>query len=98
MSDLAPGLKAADNRWVISGPLTMDTVADLLAASRSLAMPQPGTIALDRVDRVDSAAVALLLAWKRRGADEGAPLQFSAVPQSLLSLAQLYGVKEMLTS
>ncbi len=98
MTEPASSLQFVDNRWALAGPLTMDTVAHLLDVSRSFAMPQAGAIDLGHVDRVDSAAVALLLAWKRRAADEGASLQFADVPQSLLSLAQLYGVEEMLTS
>ncbi len=98
MTEPASSLQAVDNRWALSGPLTMDTVAHLLGASSALAMPQAGTIDFGHVDRVDSAAVALLLAWKRRAAVEGASLRFSSVPKSLLSLAQLYGVEEILTS
>jgi ABC-type transporter Mla MlaB component len=42
--------------------------------------------------------VSLLLAWKRRAAAEGKTLRFTHIPPSMTSLAQLYGVEEMLTS
>jgi phospholipid transport system transporter-binding protein len=98
MIDAAPSLQAVGDRWVVSGSMTMDSVADLLAASTSLAMPRAGVVSLERVDRVDSAAVAVLLAWKRRAAVEGTPLQFAGVPQSMRSLALLYGVEDMLSA
>jgi phospholipid transport system transporter-binding protein len=98
MNDAAPVLRAVDNRWVVSGPMTMDGVVDLLAASASLAMPPAGVVDLEHVDRVDSAGVAVLLDWKRRAAGEGTPLQFSSVPQNMKSLALLYGVEDMLNA
>jgi len=42
------------------------------------------------------AAVAVLLALKRRAADEGRPLRFVGIPAALASLADLYGVEEIL--
>ena len=78
--------------------MTMDSAASLLAASASLPMPQAGVVDLERVERVDSAGVAVLLEWKRRAADEGTPLQFAGVPQSMSSLALLYGVEDVLRS
>jgi phospholipid transport system transporter-binding protein len=98
MIDGAPALKVVGDRWTVSGPMTMDSVADLLEASTSLAMPRAGVVDLERVDRVDSAGVSVLLAWKRRAAVEGTPLQFASVPQSMMSLALLYGVEDMLKS
>ena len=47
---------------------------------------------------VDSAAVATLLAWKRAAADQGKQITFHHVPPSLRSLADLYGVNELLVN
>jgi len=90
-SILTPGA-----RWVLSGALTMDSAAPVLAASRQAALPSSGVIALGGVDRVDSAGVAVLLAWKTRALAEGKPLSFAEVPRSLAALAELYGVVELL--
>lgn len=98
MTDATPSLQAVGDRWAVAGPLTMDSVAGLLDASTSLALPPTGVVDLALVNRVDSAGVAVLLAWKRRAAVEGTPLQFASVPQSLLSLALLYGVEDMLSA
>jgi len=98
MTDATPSLQAVGDRWAVAGPLTMDSVAGLLDASRSLALPRAGVVDLGLVNRVDSAGVAVLLAWKRRAAVEGAPLQFASVPASMMSLAMLYGVEDMLSA
>lgn len=45
---------------------------------------------------VDSATVATLLAWKRAAAEKGVSLKFLHVPANLQSLANLYGVDELL--
>ncbi len=81
-----------------AGSMTMDCVATVLAASTELPLPATGIIDLERVEAVDSAGVALLLAWQRRAAAEGKPLTVAHIPSSLASLAQLYGVEELLVS
>ena len=81
-----------------AGSLTMDSAATVLAISAEAALPATGVIDLERVEAVDSAGVALLLAWKRRAAAEGKPLVFAHLPASLASLAQLYGVEELLAA
>ena len=92
----APLLEQVGGRWSPVGPLTMETTAKLLAASAASPLPENGIVDLARVDRVDSACVALMLAWKRRAAAERKPLAFTAVPESVTSLAMLYGVGELL--
>ena len=87
---------AVDDRWRLSGALTMDSAAQVLAASRGIPLPPSGVISLGGVNRVDSAGVAVLLALKRRAAAEGKSLRFAEVPPNLDSLAELYGVVELL--
>lgn len=89
-------LDASADRWIVSGALTMDSASELLEASAARALPPAGIVDLAGVDRVDSAGVAVLLAWKRRADAEARPLVFAGVPESLASLAQLYGVQELL--
>ncbi|MBS1187176.1 MAG: anti-anti-sigma regulatory factor [Burkholderiaceae bacterium] len=52
---------------------------------------------LARVETLDSAAVALLLAWQRAARARGAVIEFHRLPPALCSLAGLYGVTELLT-
>ena len=93
--DRAP-LQAIGERWVLAGPLTMDSAAAILEASGAFALPQAGVVDLEHVDRVDSASIAVVLAWKRRAAAEGKSLMFAGAPRSMTSLAKLYGVEDFL--
>jgi phospholipid transport system transporter-binding protein len=98
VSETATGFQVEGERWAPAGPLTMDSVATVLAASTEVALPGTGVVDLQRIDAVDSAGVALLLAWKRRAESEGKPLVFAHLPTSLDSLARLYGVEELLVA
>lgn len=75
------------------------TVANAGAAlSAGLAAVKGGQSEFDLggLTAVDSSAVATLLAWSRSAAIAGARLAFHNPPENLQSLAQLYGVSEML--
>jgi len=85
-------------RWSIEGALTIDSAARVFAASRAAPMPSSGIASLELVRTVDSSAVALLLAWKRRAAEESKTLAFTGIPLNLAALAALYGVEELLAS
>jgi phospholipid transport system transporter-binding protein len=51
---------------------------------------------LSSVQRCDSSAVALLLAWQRAARAQGRQLELRGIPASLHSLATLYGVDSLL--
>jgi len=87
---------AAGDRWMLGGALNVDTAASVLEASRAAALPATGIVSLASVDSVDSASVAVLLAWRRRAEAEGKDLSFTDVPASLSALALLYGVEELI--
>ena len=86
---------AAGERWLLAGALTVDTAGSILRSSRDAALPKTGIVDLAGLEAVDSAAVAVLLAWLRRAAREGIELSFSGAPASLAALAELYGVEEL---
>jgi phospholipid transport system transporter-binding protein len=86
---------AAGERWLLAGPLTVDTAASVLESSRHAVLPRSCIVDLTGVDAVDSAAVAVLLAWRRRAALEGIDLLFTGAPANLGALAELYGVEEL---
>lgn len=94
---VAQVLRAGDGRWVLAGPLTINNVAAVLAASVGIPLPSTGRVDLKDVDPVDSAGVAILLEWKRRALAEGTKLAFDNVPPTMVSLAELYGVDELLS-
>lgn len=53
---------------------------------------------LSEVEHVDSAAISLLLAWRRRALAAGRPLALRGLPPSLQGLIALYGVGELLSA
>jgi len=93
-SGFAPAADGA--RWTYAGELTSANAGAVLAAAGGLKLPGDGEVDLTDVEGIDSAAVAVLLALKRRAAEEDRPLRFVGIPASLASLAELYGVEEIL--
>lgn len=80
----------------ISGNLTIETVTRLFEGGLDFAGKNSLVVDLEQVLTVDSAAVSLLLAWVRQAQNNGLDLSFTNTPTNLLSLANLYGVTEML--
>jgi phospholipid transport system transporter-binding protein len=77
----------------VSMPRILDETA-LYAAQANL----PACLAIDfaNVTDIDSSAVALLLHWRREAARLGKSLRYVHLPQNLVSLANLYGVGDMI--
>ncbi len=76
----------------VDGLLTVETTHssyDLLVGQEAVK-----EIDLSRVQRADSAALALLLAAQRRADRTGQPLRVTGAPANLDVLAQLYGVSD----
>ena len=83
-------------RWVGNGPLTFDTAGAVLEAAQTLPLPSTGVVDCAGIAAVDSAGVALMLALKRRAAEQGANLELANVPAALTALATLYDVEQIL--
>lgn len=81
---------------VVHGSLTMDTVPALFETGLQHLANEDFQLDLSRVDSVDSAAVSMLLGWSRAARNTRHVLRVRGLPQDLLSLANLYGVAEML--
>jgi len=98
VDDIGAGFAPAaeGKRWVYAGALDYGNAGAVLKASSILALPSEGDIDLRDVGGVDSAAVAVLVALKRRAADEKKPMTFVNVPAALTALAELYGVEGLL--
>lgn len=84
------------DRLQLSGPVHMSNARALLEQGSALLTPEVTTVDLSGVTEVDSAAVSLLLEWQRQAARRGQRLRFARLPESLKSLAALYGVTELL--
>ena len=91
---------AAGEVLALEGALSFETVPAVLAQSAAYAarpeLPERLTIDFARVTTVDSSAVALLLDWRRQARARGKTLEFVNLPPTLLDLARLYGVSELI--
>ena len=85
-------------RWSYLGPLNFANAAPVLAATAGVALPTEGEVDLENMGPIDSSAVAVLLALKRRADEERKPLRFVHAPGALLALADVYGVGPILDS
>ena len=83
-------------RCTLEGPVTMDNVTAVLAESAPLLKHPRVVVDLKGVTEVDSAALSLLLEWRRAAARENRRIEFANVPPNLTSLAQLYGVADLI--
>ena len=95
----APGgaFSIADGGWRYDGALTLDAATEVLQASQSLPFPDSGVVDLRGLTHADSAALAVIMALKRRATAEGRALVVTGMPASLRSLAVVYGVEDLLT-
>jgi phospholipid transport system transporter-binding protein len=96
--DAASGFLPVDGnaRWQLQGAVTTDTAAAILQTASALPLPSTGVVECDGIRLVDSTAVALLLALKRRARSEQRTVAFVNVPAPLIALAGVYGVAELL--
>jgi phospholipid transport system transporter-binding protein len=83
-------------RLVLSGPVTLANVAALLDEGRRHLAEGVQTVDLGEVTEMDSALLALLLTWLRDARASERGLKFTNLPESLSTIAQLYGVDRLL--
>jgi phospholipid transport system transporter-binding protein len=86
-------MQVADGAAIIAGDLILDNATRMLAEGEAAISAGATVFDLSGVDKMDSSALSLLLAL-RRSAD-AKPLKFVNVPESLTSLAVLYGIADL---
>ena len=82
-------------RLYVSGPVTLANVNSLLEEAKAH-VASVRAVDLGEVTELDSSLLALLLAWLREAKGRGSALSFTRLPQDLVTLAQLYGVAQLL--
>jgi len=90
---LAPGTCA------LAGELTFDSVAPLYSqAAVWLAAAHSAKVHIDlaAVQAIDSAGLALLVAWQGKAAAAGITLQYTHIPPRALALAQISEAVDLL--
>jgi len=92
-------IRESDGRLLVEGSITMETAAGLLEAGRGLCGRgdcSARVIDMGGVASVDSAALAVVLAWLRAARAAGHELALVNVPTQLRSLASLYDLGDVL--
>ncbi len=82
---------------VLEGELVLDNATRILAEGEQAILAGTRVFDLSGVVKMDSSALSLLLALRRSGLKNAAgnALQFRNVPESLTSLARLYGIADL---
>jgi phospholipid transport system transporter-binding protein len=84
------------DRLIVTAPLVMDNARSLLEAGRAAFIAGEQVIDLERVGEADSSALAVMLGWMRAASLSRSTIKFANIPAGVRSLAELYGVAELL--
>jgi ABC-type transporter Mla MlaB component len=82
---------------LLEGDLVLDNATRMLAEGEQAILAGSRVFDLSGVARMDSSALSLLLALRRSGnrGAAGKDLEFRNVPDSMTSLARLYGIADL---
>lgn len=89
-------IRDAGDHIEVSGPLTLGRAREMLEAGSALLTRPANRFDMTQVKEVDSSGLTVVFGWVRAAHREGKSVQISNPPKNLLSLADLYGVTELL--
>lgn len=89
-------IEIADGRAILRGGLTIESVPAVFEAGVRYLAAADLEVDFSQVESVDSTAVSLLLGWMRAARTHQRTLRVQGLPAELVSLAQLYGVTDLL--
>jgi phospholipid transport system transporter-binding protein len=81
---------------LVSGPVTLSNAAQVLEQGRQHLAEGVRAVDFSEVTEMDSALLALALAWLRDARAAKREIAFTNLPEALQTLARLYGVEELL--
>jgi phospholipid transport system transporter-binding protein len=84
------------DRYLIEGLVTLPGVSTLLAEGSSSFEGSPVVVDFSGVTEVDSSAISLMLEWTRRMHDSKRQIFFVNLGEGLVSIANLYGVTDLI--
>jgi phospholipid transport system transporter-binding protein len=89
--------RTAPGNWRLSGTLEFINAADALTRGDALfAAEKSVEVDLSALGKVDSAALAVLIAWSVRARKRGAKIAYRSAPEPLLALARSAEVERLL--
>jgi phospholipid transport system transporter-binding protein len=83
-------------RLVVKVPLVIANARGLLEAGRAALQPGEQIFDFSEVTEADSSALAVMLGWLRAATLSRSTVKFANIPNGVVSLAELYGVTELL--
>lgn len=89
-------ISCENGRCKVEGPLTMRSITAVLEESARAFAGEEIVVDLAGVTEVDSSAVSLLLEWRRAARAASRKIEFENLPENLKSLADLYGVSDLI--
>ncbi len=84
------------NRYLIDGAVTLTGVTTLLAEGSRAFEGNPVVVDFSGVTEADSSAVSLMLEWTRLMHGGNRQIFYANLGESLVSIANLYGVKDLI--
>ena len=89
-------IRREGRKMTVSGPVTLANAAALLDEGRRHLAEGVRSVDLGEVTELDSALLALALAWLREARAAKREVAFANPPEAMQTLARLYGVDELL--
>jgi phospholipid transport system transporter-binding protein len=89
-------IRREGRRITLSGPVMLANAARVLEEGRQHLAEGVRTVDLGEVTELDSALLALALAWLREARAAKRELAFANLPEAMQTLARLYGVEDLL--
>jgi len=89
-------IDSVNGRLCVGCAMITDNARALLEQGRARIVSGEQVFDLSAVSDADSSAVAVMLGWLRHAALTGTVIRFVGVPAGVLSLAELYGVSDLL--
>jgi phospholipid transport system transporter-binding protein len=89
-------IRREGRKITISGPVTLANAARVLEEGRQHLAEGARTVDFGEVTEMDSALLALALAWLREARAAKRELAFANLPESLRTISRLYGVDTLL--
>ncbi|HKQ26886.1 MAG TPA: STAS domain-containing protein [Burkholderiales bacterium] len=89
-------IRRQGDRYLIEGPVTLASVSTLLAEGSRTLEGSSVVVDFSGVTEADSAAISLMLEWTRRMHASNRQVRFSNLGGSLVSIANLYGVTDLI--
>ncbi|MPZ45067.1 MAG: STAS domain-containing protein [Betaproteobacteria bacterium] len=89
-------IERKDDRLVLGGPITFNDALEWREAVLKEIDRDGLVIDLSGVGEADSAALSLLLEWRREAKLRGYGLRYANLPAAIRSLAEVYGIAALI--